>query len=315
MSLAEEIREICGKRGDGLRTYKAAFLSAARAAFPKRHWQDLTHHLEEDDDLLRVMNYRTTWPEVLERMRLAREDGEAPSSALGLRDLLFESGLTAVAVVRSRKHPAGLVMVVTMDPRPGVTCIATQLKAVVLDSGLQPVALEEPASIYWGDAPVRKKAIRAAARQQKAVARRKRRAMAQLVKDAAVTIQNGVVIRASRQVMPSLPVTPWDRQFACVDEKTFMEAVEVLRIHRRKYRSEVYDCDDFAMALRAEMSRLGITGIAVVRDVSSGHAYNAVALVDGKKGVSVRAFEPQSGKFVQRLGRGNFKAEDGEIWW
>ena len=69
-----------------------------------------------------------------------------------------------------------------------------------------------------------------------------------------------------------------------------------------KYKAERYDCDDFAVALRAAVSRkLGLNSVGLVFDISGKHAYVALLVADPAGGpVFIVFLEPQSDKVVVR---------------
>ena len=65
--------------------------------------------------------------------------------------------------------------------------------------------------------------------------------------------------------------------------------------HKRKYESEIHDCDDFSKCLYAEMDKWDWTGFGRIVDFSGGHSYNAVAVLD-QASVEIWLVEPQSDK-------------------
>lgn len=83
----------------------------------------------------------------------------------------------------------------------------------------------------------------------------------------------------------ALPANVWDvvLQYTGVDEG--------------QYEAERYDCDDFAFAFKAAVSRkLHVNGVGFVADGSGEHAYNAL-LVAGDE-LSVAFVEPQNDMLV-----------------
>jgi hypothetical protein len=97
--------------------------------------------------------------------------------------------------------------------------------------------------------------------------------------------------------------------------KDLQDALHANRVSEYIYESEEYDCDDFAIALKAGLARVGITSVAIVIDYAGGHAYNAVAL-PSEDGVTVRYIEPQTDEDVtDKIGRGEYAATRGYIIW
>jgi len=79
----------------------------------------------------------------------------------------------------------------------------------------------------------------------------------------------------------------------------------------KKYISEKYDCDNFALTFKARMDRkFHLNSVGVVVDYSGGHAYNCVVFADG----TAEIFEPQSDTFrTDRMGTGYYMCESGII--
>jgi hypothetical protein len=107
-----------------------------------------------------------------------------------------------------------------------------------------------------------------------------------------------------------------DREYyAPKDVKDLQDALFANRVSEYIYEAEEYDCDDFAIALKAGLARVGITSVAIVIDYAGGHAYNAVALPT-EDGVTVRYIEPQTDEDVtDKIGRGEYAATRGYIIW
>ena len=144
----------------------------------------------------------------------------------------------------------------------------------------------------------------------------------ELVRENSYEISGKQLRDACKEDLPSLSVDCLDKKFWATDKATMWAVVDkALSVQNRLYVPERFDCDDFAMAFKSDLSRLGITATGFVIDYSSSHAYNAVVLVDAEQhesGVemedclSVVAVEPQRGEIVQ-TGAGSFKALQGRI--
>ena len=305
------IRGIIAANHAGLRTYKAAFFSAARRAWNKNAWRGIRHVLlEDEDDFLRVMDYENTWVRVFPVLKELQAGDPPWRDSRGLRDFLVDCGFSASALVTRSSDNRDLVLVITIEDKPGITCITTLCRPIVFDFDLQEITkkFSRPGTLYWSEADA---AAQVVVKDKKRSGKKEsRKAVRAAIAGSAAVVQNGVIIADSRELFGSLRCTTSDQQYRCVTEEVFMQAVDFLRIHKRKYVADFYDCDKFARALWAQMPVLGITGVAIVYDKSSRHAYNAVRLSTGV----VRGFEPQSGKFI-KIGTGDHKAKTGEIWW
>ena len=86
------------------------------------------------------------------------------------------------------------------------------------------------------------------------------------------------------------------------------------KVDQRKYVAERFDCDDFAICVKADLLKIGITAVGMVKDRSSAHAYLAIATVGEDEEIAVRFVEPQTDQAVD-LGSGDFKAESGSVEW
>ena len=61
-----------------------------------------------------------------------------------------------------------------------------------------------------------------------------------------------------------------------------------------------FDCDDFAICLKAEFARqFMINSVGIVYDWSGKHAYSAAVIYNAKRQLELRTIEPQSDKTVK----------------
>ena len=75
---------------------------------------------------------------------------------------------------------------------------------------------------------------------------------------------------------------------------TFKKIIQWDWTDTRKYISETFDCDKFAMYFKSRMAiDFGINGVGVVLDYSSGHAYNVVIVKEGND-INIYKYEPQN---------------------
>jgi hypothetical protein len=85
-----------------------------------------------------------------------------------------------------------------------------------------------------------------------------------------------------------------DGNYYTVDEDTFKKIVEWDWTDTRKYITDTFDCDKFAMYFKARMAiDFGVNAVGVILDYSSGHAYNLV-IFKNQQGVEWYLYEPQN---------------------
>jgi hypothetical protein len=84
-----------------------------------------------------------------------------------------------------------------------------------------------------------------------------------------------------------------DGTYYTVDFDTFKKIVEWDFTDTRKYLTDTFDCDKFAMYFKSRLAiDYGINAIGVVLDYSSSHAYNLVILKDSQ--TKWYLYEPQN---------------------
>lgn len=97
-----------------------------------------------------------------------------------------------------------------------------------------------------------------------------------------------------------LSVWAVDSHYFALPAKTWDRVIQYTGVDAGRYEPERYDCDDFAVAFKAAVSRkLKVNGVGYVIDVSGGHAYNALLVADGD-GVAVSFLEPQNDRLVMQ---------------
>ena len=84
-----------------------------------------------------------------------------------------------------------------------------------------------------------------------------------------------------------------DSNYYTVDFDTFKKIVEWDFTDTRKYLTDTFDCDKFAMYFKSRLALdFGINAIGVVLDYSASHAYNLVILKDSQ--TKWYLYEPQT---------------------
>lgn len=89
-----------------------------------------------------------------------------------------------------------------------------------------------------------------------------------------------------------------DQYFKAVPVETYDKIIRHLGIWEFHYEKDYSDCDDFAMAFKGRCAlELGVNGVGMVIDTSSGHSYNIVLTCDKQdirgESLSVKLLEPQ----------------------
>jgi hypothetical protein len=85
-----------------------------------------------------------------------------------------------------------------------------------------------------------------------------------------------------------------DGTYYTTDQQTFTNIVKWDWTDTRKYITDTFDCDKFAMYFKSRISiDFGINAIGIVIDYSAGHAYNLVIL-KGSQGINWYLYEPQN---------------------
>ena len=106
-----------------------------------------------------------------------------------------------------------------------------------------------------------------------------------------------------------------DSKYRAMAEDDWKKVVAKTTDAWKKYRSEYFDCDDFARCQAALVSlHYDCNGCGQVYDSSGKHSYNCL-LVSGGASLSVDVLEPQSGSILDKsmLGKGHYAETQGFI--
>ena len=110
------------------------------------------------------------------------------------------------------------------------------------------------------------------------------------------------------------PLGLWylDSRFRALPAKVWKKVLAYDTLDRSRYKSEHFDCDNFAVCLAGDVAqRWGVNGIGIVIDTSAGHAYNCVLTYDDG-GVGLQMIEPQTDEAVDSSDQG-YSARRGTI--
>ena len=90
-----------------------------------------------------------------------------------------------------------------------------------------------------------------------------------------------------------------DDEYRCLKPEDWQAVIEASDTSGYQYTPHFFDCNSFALAMKAEVSRLMVNGCGLVLDFSGRHAFN-LAIIGGGKTPTFRFFEPQqdSGEWI-----------------
>ena len=92
---------------------------------------------------------------------------------------------------------------------------------------------------------------------------------------------------------------PLDGKYRLTDKDNFLDIIAWDWIDSRKYVSEVFDCENFAIAFKSHVDEFfGLNQVGIVIDYKAGHSYNLVVFPDGK----VMLIEPQADQLFYWVG-------------
>ena len=119
--------------------------------------------------------------------------------------------------------------------------------------------------------------------------------------------------KALKAAIPHLDngVNYWrlDGKYYMVNQDEMAKIIFWSWVDQKQYVAERYDCEDFAFAFKAEVSRIfELNQVGLVIDWSGGHGYNVIVFPDS----TVWFFEPQKDELVD-IGHGIYKMERAEI--
>lgn len=111
------------------------------------------------------------------------------------------------------------------------------------------------------------------------------------VKKNARTINNQSLADLFRESpLRELQLAPLDSRYRVVDIDTWKLILAYNGVDAEKYKSEEFDCDNFAVCLSGDVAqRWHLNSVGIVVDFSAQHAYNCVVTPDG-----IFVVEPQT---------------------
>jgi hypothetical protein len=103
-----------------------------------------------------------------------------------------------------------------------------------------------------------------------------------------------------------------DGRYRALPMRVWELVLEYSQVDKKQYRSEHYDCDNFAMALCGQVPTLfDVNGVGFVVDFSGGHAYNAILVSESRGHLEVVGVEPQNDRWgVAKTGARMYSARN-----
>ena len=104
--------------------------------------------------------------------------------------------------------------------------------------------------------------------------------------------------KAVKKNFPRLKIIGLDYKYWSVSLPEAKELIKKDKSDLLNYKSEKYDCDDFARAFCVNMIRQGYTSVGTVVDLLGAHAYNLIVTIENDN-LQARLFEPQNDNFIE----------------
>jgi len=90
---------------------------------------------------------------------------------------------------------------------------------------------------------------------------------------------------------PSIIRLPLDGKYQLTNQSNFLNIVAWDWVDSKRYQSEIYDCENFAISFKAHVDwYFGLNQVGIIIDYKAGHGYNLVIFPDRK----IMLLEPQN---------------------
>ena len=98
-------------------------------------------------------------------------------------------------------------------------------------------------------------------------------------------------------------VVPCDTKYRILDGTGWGGVLDYTGVDKRRYISEFFDCDNFAIALAAVCAmKFQINSVGIVLDFSGGHAYAVLPVRQENGSIEIVILEPQNDQYIVSLG-------------
>ena len=98
-------------------------------------------------------------------------------------------------------------------------------------------------------------------------------------------------------------IVPCDTHYRILDSTGWGGALDYTGVDKRKYISEFFDCDNFAIVLAAVCAmKFHINSVGIVFDFGGGHAYAVLPVRQADGSIKIIILEPQNDRYIISLG-------------
>ena len=140
-----------------------------------------------------------------------------------------------------------------------------------------------------------------------------RRDVRRIVKRHVRDVSRAEVVKAYRNSqLKNLHGEFLDRRYRALPMRVWELVLEYSQVDKKQYRSDHWDCDNFALALCGQIPMwFDVNGVGLVVDYSGKHAYNSLLVYDNNK-LSIVGVEPQNDRWgVAKTGAQMYSAQNG----
>lgn len=111
----------------------------------------------------------------------------------------------------------------------------------------------------------------------------------------------------ARSGLRQLQAIAIDSRYRAVDIDTWRLIMDYSNVDKKKYKSEHFDCDNFAVCFAGEVAqKWELNGVGIVIDVSAKHAYNCLLVVDNDNYLRILSIEPQTDRITSYVAEEGF---------
>ena len=117
-----------------------------------------------------------------------------------------------------------------------------------------------------------------------------------------IIVDQNIMYSVLKKYLPNFEDNIWlplDGKFAITTLEDMRKIIEWDWTDVKRYISEVFDCEDFAMYFKSRVAlAFGINSVAYVLDYSSAHSYNLLVIKENAE-LKVYVYEPQTDEIFE----------------
>lgn len=114
------------------------------------------------------------------------------------------------------------------------------------------------------------------------------------------------IVKAMRRSLiggDGMYIVPCDTDYWILDGVGWQHSLDFTGVDKKRYISERFDCDNFAIVLAAIMAdKFQINSVGIVFDFSGGHAYAVLPVRQEDGSIEMVILEPQNDQYIVSLG-------------